>query len=441
MRRKFGTDKVWPCLTWSNHSVSLDTRQKLLLESFTTQSGTESPSSQSPLAVLVKRLQESLTRLENFEVVTVSQGEDSKRGAASMLARQLRLRLVAAEGTTVPRNCTNITVSIHAIATFQALHDYLRPRVAGVGPGSSSRLHGVLAAFAAATGLPSSALGRHPNPSALLNALGGAASMPPPPTAGSSSVPAAISSASTPAPAPAASAPPAVERRRSLRLRKEPPAPADDPAPAAPPAADQAIVAPAPVQPASVAAPPLDMSDDDLEDDFLDDEFDHDVVDDAPAPANERTVSVAVGEGSFPYSRSATASLTYFSCTDGQKVEAQTPEGTRVATPSGMPPPPSASSSSGLAAAKASYASALKAKPTDWHLEFSMDDHPLPLDMTVYGAVHQHLLRKENEASPLSSLWNGQYVIKFKKVNGPVPVEGAHSGSSVTKVELTSGSR
>lgn len=57
--------------------MSVQTRQRFLLEAFTTRStsGTASPSSQIPLAILVKRLQESLTRLENFEVVTVSQGE------------------------------------------------------------------------------------------------------------------------------------------------------------------------------------------------------------------------------------------------------------------------------------------------------------------------------------------------------------------------------
>jgi E3 ubiquitin-protein ligase TRIP12 len=34
------------------------------------------PSSASPLAVLLKRLQESFTRMESFEVVTVSPGGD-----------------------------------------------------------------------------------------------------------------------------------------------------------------------------------------------------------------------------------------------------------------------------------------------------------------------------------------------------------------------------
>ncbi|KAF8215752.1 hypothetical protein K438DRAFT_2105458 [Mycena galopus ATCC 62051] len=39
----------------------------------------------------------------------------------------------------------------------------------------------------------------------------------------------------------------------------------------------------------------------------------------------------------------------------------------------------------------ASYASALKAKPTDWHLEFSMDDQVLPLDLRICGAMHHQV--------------------------------------------------
>jgi len=82
-----------------------------------------------------------------------------------MLGRQLKLRLVAEEGQDIPRSCTNIVVSIHAIATFQAFNDYLRPRIISalaaaerLGGGSSGRagspgagtLSSLLAAFAAA---------------------------------------------------------------------------------------------------------------------------------------------------------------------------------------------------------------------------------------------------------------------------------------------------
>ncbi|KAF7313386.1 Ubiquitin-protein ligase [Mycena chlorophos] len=102
----------------------------------------------SPFANFVKKLQESLTKMESFEVVTVTPGaDDSKRSSPSLLARQLRLRLVADDQANIPRNLHNIVVSIHAIATFQALHDYLRPRVAGL-LGTGSRLSGMLAALA-----------------------------------------------------------------------------------------------------------------------------------------------------------------------------------------------------------------------------------------------------------------------------------------------------
>lgn len=57
--------------------------------------------------------------------------------------------MVADEDSDIPKNLHNIVVSIHAIATFQALHDYLRPRVAGVMSSSGSRLSGMLAALAA----------------------------------------------------------------------------------------------------------------------------------------------------------------------------------------------------------------------------------------------------------------------------------------------------
>jgi len=105
---------------------------------------------------------------------------------------------------------------------------------------------------------------------------------------------------------------------------------------------------------------------------------------------------------------------------DGSRVEAQTPDGTRIGTPNTV------LKDQGIArnslASKASYAAALKMKPTDWHLEFSMDDHTLPLDLTVYGAIHQHEMRKKPGATPLNMIWQGVYTIKFKKVSGPAPV-------------------
>lgn len=104
---------------------------------------------------------------------------------------------------------------------------------------------------------------------------------------------------------------------------------------------------------------------------------------------------------------------------DGSKVVAQTPEGTRVATPNPAKAPTSASSR-GSNLGRPSYAAALKTKPSDWHLEFSMDDHKLPLDLTIYGAIHQQEARKKStQAIPPSMIWQGVYNVKFRKVPGP----------------------
>lgn len=103
---------------------------------------------------------------------------------------------------------------------------------------------------------------------------------------------------------------------------------------------------------------------------------------------------------------------------DGSKVEAQTPDGKWITTPN-----TSISTSLGAVSTsppKASYVAALQKKPTDWHLEFSMDDNILPLDMTVYGAVHQHEVQKLlGSIVPLNLVWQGIYTVKYKKVQGP----------------------
>lgn len=49
-----------------------------------------------------------------------------------------------------------------------------------------------------------------------------------------------------------------------------------------------------------------------------------------------------------------------------------------------------------------------------------MDDRVLPLDMTIYGAIHQHEARRQPPVHP-SNLWSGQYSVKYKKVSGPPP--------------------
>ena len=48
---------------------------------------------------------------------------DSRRSSTALLARQLRLKLLADEDSDIPKYCSAMVVSIQAIATFQALND------------------------------------------------------------------------------------------------------------------------------------------------------------------------------------------------------------------------------------------------------------------------------------------------------------------------------
>jgi E3 ubiquitin-protein ligase TRIP12 len=54
--------------------VSVQRRQGMLLEAFSRKAKSMHP--QSPFSVFVKKLQESLTRMEPYEVVTIVQGVD-----------------------------------------------------------------------------------------------------------------------------------------------------------------------------------------------------------------------------------------------------------------------------------------------------------------------------------------------------------------------------
>ncbi|PIL24628.1 transporter [Ganoderma sinense ZZ0214-1] len=360
----------------TERAVSLSRRQELFFTAFTSRK-TKGGAGQTPLAVFVKKLQ-----------------ENSKRSSPSLLARQLRLRLVASEDSDIPRNLSNIVVSIHAIATFQALHDYLRPRVSGL-LSSSSRLSGMLAALAASGLAP---------PSARFGL----------PELSRSAAAEASSSASTAG----------VSRRRSLRLSAKKASNSGDTGadtPAGSVSGGGASVEPAPSDVAeaesiaSAAEPaPSDtvVNDDEFTADFTDEEVDVDaeVIEEDDDPDNsiaDKTINVSVG--------------------DDHKVEAQTPDGSHVPTPGRGP---STSATPRTSTPKTSYAAALKAKPSDWHLEFFMDDHKLPLDLTIYGAIHQHEMRKHKASgSPFvpSMIWQGVYSIKFKKVSGPLPSADARA--------------
>ena len=87
--------------------------------------------SASPLEILVMKLQELLSRSERFEVISVSQGpyDDNRRNPANMLAKQIRLKVVAEDKSSVPKECQQFTVSIHAISQIHNLASFIRNKI------------------------------------------------------------------------------------------------------------------------------------------------------------------------------------------------------------------------------------------------------------------------------------------------------------------------
>ena len=347
-----------------------DAHRRLLWTAFAAATEAEADTATAPLANLVKRLQESMSRLEDFAIVTAHSSSSSGGGSggvtddgrrasssASMLARQLKLRLIG-EGTDIPRSCSNVIVSIHAIATFQAFNDYLRPRIvaaqtltdrAGGAFSAPAGVSGALAAFAAAAGLTGDLPAAGPsNPSTRLSQ--------------------------------------SLEPRRSARLESK--------------ASDE---------------PPCEPGEEDddgggagEDEGLFGDDLAAETAAAAEDDADERPVNLEVAA-------------------DGSKVEASTPEGTRVSTPR-----PSASTSTSTPAAAAaparptppaktgSYAAAVKREPTDFHLEFSMGETDVPLDTTIYGAVHAMETRTAaNPATASRTMWNSIHTVRFRKVAGP----------------------
>ncbi|KAF2098199.1 hypothetical protein NA57DRAFT_76992 [Rhizodiscina lignyota] len=375
----------------------------------TKQRTSTSASPSTPFSILVHKLQDMLSRAEHFEVITVhSNSFDTGRGsAASMLAKQLRLKLNADEDSGIPVTYRNIMVSIHAIATFKALDDYLRPRIslAERPRGSKSRgdMASAMAAYAAAFGGRGDS-GRHrlPIPPPFAPAPGDLADR----TIlkrGSRAKPPAKSeqeSASTP------KTKQETPRKSSRRKREEK---KDIPLPPPPPPAEEtedtlecADEAKLTDADDSLDDGALDAIVDDLEDEMDEDEPDPDAVNMEVAPTG--------------------------------KVTARKEDGTRIATPlsgapaskpgSSKPTPTQQALSTPTASSRAmSYAAAIQAVPQDWHLEFSVNDQPINNETTIYRAVHFNPTQPGEVSA--RNIWQAVHTIKFKRVPGPPPTESS----------------
>ncbi|EST08765.2 hypothetical protein PSEUBRA_001462 [Kalmanozyma brasiliensis GHG001] len=439
-------ESLYSFATSSDGGIPLAQRRSLLIS---TLMDTDTETSQSGANVLVRRLQEALSRLENVEITTALSGssDEVRKSPSAMLGRQLRLRLQAEDSTDIPRSCNNIIVTIHAVATFQSLSDYLRPKIAvssgasgassgsgagAAGSSASSRLSSVLAAFAAATsgsgGFPelggsSSALSslRDANASSsskdqsakdgskseetgsLSNDLG-KGKQDADGKAESKQAGQASESASAEAIRDAEAREEARALARHLFGAGDGPSAATDgegngtDANNTNGADDEALAR-------SLMEGLLQGAEFDDDEGFTDEEgFDEEILQsEIPADgANGASGGLGAADGSDAADKTINLDVEK----EGGKIVAKTPEGTRIATPnngSGTPKPSdstaagasasaaSGSSSSATAspAKPSSYASALQKKPSDWHLEFSIGSEKLDLDTTIYGAVHR----------------------------------------------------
>ncbi|WWC70865.1 uncharacterized protein I206_104817 [Kwoniella pini CBS 10737] len=421
--------------------VTSATRRTMLFEIFSD----TTLSTPSPLTMLVKRLHESLGRLENFDVeIAFGGGNDAPRPSTSTLSRTMRVRLQAEEGEDIPKQVQTLSVTIQAIASMQALNDYLRPRVADGNYGSS--LSKFFAAYAVGMSEPGGAGG---NPtSRFLSALAGA----PGPGEGSSSSRAPLLGTSNPAASGSAenkaksadvkdttdkaeeekenkgeSSSSKPQRRRSARLSAQ--GTGETSASAVPlgePSTPAATAAVTNSEPSILPSMPLDMDFDDFSDE--EDDYDHEVFEDEMEEELTRPTESVVNMNVVA---------------DGTRVEAKTPEGTRIATPQQNPPAVAASGSNadtgGASTPRgSSYAGAVKTAPSDWHLEFNINGNKLSLDDTLYGAVHrnQNAISGGNSAA-YGGIYNLPVTIKFRKVAGPAKNDGAAEAPSPATVTST----
>ncbi|KAL9084920.1 MAG: hypothetical protein Q9165_007873 [Trypethelium subeluteriae] len=384
----------------------------------------------TPFSSLVQKLQDLLSRAEHFEVITVHQNSlDSNRtSAASMLAKQLKLKLVADGQSGFHKTYENIMVSIHAIATFKALDEYLRPRLRSIEnpnrTNSRDRVTSAIAAYAAAMGV------ERPRP----RIPGG---VPPPPMpslplASSSNRPPPRKSSKTGKPSAAPSgegrniSESALERpyglRRSTRkhgalhgsLHGSLPQTPPPPPPSNPPVTEETMQEPL------ECADETHFSDDEDDDEALDavmEDLEEELDDDVPDPS---AINMEVTD-------------------EGGKVTARQEDGTRVPTPSQASQGSSASAlptavqrpqattlpavTTPSSSRPLSYAAAIQAVPQDWHIEFSINDRPISHDTTIYRAVHFNGGHTDDAIT--RAVWSNLHTIKFKRVSGPPPTESS----------------
>jgi len=370
----------------------------------------------TPFSSLVHKLQDLLSRAEHFEVLTVHSGnsDSSRSSAVSMLAKQIRVKLVADEESGVPRPYRNITVSIHAIATFKALDDYLRPRISMADRPRPTRttdtesLTGALSAVMDSLSNAPADSGKAPaTPTEAQEGSNSESRQTSRKSSRSKSRTGSKAHSTTIKPEPSSAD--TMNTRKSRRKSK--------------------LTQPQDTQSTELATPNIKTeSDENLEcadetqltneDKELDDGTLNAIVDDLDdEDETEESDSTAVN----------------LEVASSGKVTARQDDGTRIATPTqgSTPTKPTTqkpyssemarSLLSQLSGRAMSYAAALQSTPQDWHLEFYVNGQHITNETTIYRAVHQMQTSSGEVAS--RNFWSSVHSISIKKVAGPPPAE------------------
>ncbi|KAE8151403.1 ubiquitin-protein ligase Ufd4 [Aspergillus avenaceus] len=361
----------------------------------------------TPFSVLIQKLQDLLSRTEHFEVMTVSHNslENTRTNAAYMLGKQLRLKLMADEESDIPRTYRSIMVSIHAIATFKALDDFLHPRISvSDQPKPSRNRESLFSQIANAARLRDQLIGQG-------EFTGGDVPPLPRDNAGTNMASRSDDTGRNPQESSTEDRDHSSRSRRSGRHQQTSEDNGHD---------DE----------------PLECAD---ERQLSDEEDDDDDGDDGELNAIMDDLEDDLSEDNAPDPTAVNMEVA-----STGKVTARKEDGTRVATPSHSTPGSKASSSvasskqsttgtNSLATAGrpfSSYAAAMASIPSDWHLEFSVDGMPITGDTTIYRAVHHN--RRQSDPTK-RNVWSAVHTVKFRRVPGPPPPEPTALTSSTAE--------
>jgi E3 ubiquitin-protein ligase TRIP12 len=415
----------------STSNARSDFLQAFMSSSITTKVKTASVNAASTaFSVLISKLQDLLSRAEHFEILTVnsSASEPSRGSSTSMLSRQLRLKLSADSDSEIPASYRDIVVSIHAIATFKALDDYLRPRISLSERVPSSRRRDMLQQLANARMRELSGA----SDAGLFTPFGadsGFLPPMPPDLTPEGRAAARLSSKSKHA---------SSEKKEKTSDSKE--NKAEKPEKRRSSRRHQSSTSAADINP---PAPQTGTPLGELE--MQDEKHDSDGLNDADAASALNAIVDDLQEEMSDDEPPEPSAINMEIASTGM-VTARREDGTRIATPMqpGTPVPGSRTTSNqspaitqppqGSLASSGrpfSYAAAVAATPQDWHIEFSIDDKQIPKDTTIYRAVY----RSQGQSDPSSrNMWSGVHSIKFKKVKGPPPASSLKSEED-TKAE------